>query len=338
MPARNGISARLPSSELDFEQVARAVILDGDDGADGSPSPSRPSARSGRRDNIRLPRAAAARRGRFRSGFRAALRRPSDRPPLRSAPPPPCRALRTQAGAARRPREYDFCGGQAVDAVAEQLQPNLALDAMRAGDRGKRDPLVRSRRRHGYSAFAPSSAACGASSATASVSAVVSSTGAFGRLLARLRRSLRRVGRRRRLFGVASLADFSRGFFGQPTLRPRLRRLPRRPARPAASSPADCFDGSFLGDWLVGRQVRGVGRRRPLWLPRSLPRPEPRPLQPWPRRPPPPWRRAAPCVPWPSRPARPCSGCCARCAPSGRRRRGSEGRGPTAARRRSASG
>src|SRR6185369_17012952 len=31
---------------------------------------------------------------------------------------------------------------KAVDAVAEQLQPDLALDALRAGDRGERDPTL----------------------------------------------------------------------------------------------------------------------------------------------------------------------------------------------------
>ena len=50
--------------------------------------------------------------------------------------------------------------------------------AMGAGDRGKRNSLVRTRRRHDYSAFAPSSAACEASSEASVVSAALSSAGA----------------------------------------------------------------------------------------------------------------------------------------------------------------
>ena len=45
------------------------------------------------------------------------------------------------------PPTIDFCmPGEAVGA-AEQLQPNLTLDAMRAGDCGERDALFRRRRR-----------------------------------------------------------------------------------------------------------------------------------------------------------------------------------------------
>jgi hypothetical protein len=42
-------------------------------------------------------------------------------------------------------------GGEAIDAVAEQLQPDLAFDAMRAGDTGERNPTRSSPGRGGGS-------------------------------------------------------------------------------------------------------------------------------------------------------------------------------------------
>ena len=145
---------------------------------------------------------------------------------------------------------------QALGAVAEQLQPNLALDAMRAGDRGKRDPALAAVVRSGqvtrpslrsfglslrFGACGESSVGGAASSApSAGASADSPSVGRVGWL-------------GRRFFGGASTAASSAG------------------ASAASASSAASFLGRSFGSCL-GRRLP-----RPPGPPRRLPRRPPRP-------------------------------------------------------------
>ena len=134
--------------KLDLEQVAGAEILDRRRRCRRAARRDRRRAgRSGRRDNIRPLRAAAARSGRPRPAIRAALRRRCGRRRLRSARPRSCRRRGRRAGGARRRRHrLSVCRARLAALSREQLQPNLALDAMRAGHCGERDALRRSSR------------------------------------------------------------------------------------------------------------------------------------------------------------------------------------------------
>ena len=100
----------------------------------------RRAGQSGRRDNIRPPRAKAERCGR-------------PRPADREAPRPRSVGNAFEAGdgglaavpdgaAALEPADIDNAASEARCAVRKQLQPNLALHPMRAGHRGQRDALV----------------------------------------------------------------------------------------------------------------------------------------------------------------------------------------------------
>ena len=142
MPGLNGISDRLPSSRLDLEQVAGAVILDRDDCADAH-------SRRGRRrqaDQIGVIIFALLerrQRGAVDLDQRAAQRLGGGAvvDALEAGHGASCRC-RGRKEPRSAPRRTGFLARQALDAVAEQLQPNLALDAMRAGDRGEGNPAL----------------------------------------------------------------------------------------------------------------------------------------------------------------------------------------------------
>ena len=148
---------------------------------------------------------------------------------------------------------------QALDAVAEQLEPNLALDALRAGDRGERDRCARRGRPKpaNYSAFVFGLAsACGESSVGGATSSAPS---AGASALAPL------VGDSS---AGASLASGSATPLPRRhRLRPRLlrtaaRRAPRQPRlRDWRLLAGLGFGSRFFGDRLFGRKIGGVGRR-----------------------------------------------------------------------------
>ena len=281
--------------ELDLEQVAGAEILDRDDGADARSRRGRRTAgRSGRRDNIRLPRAAAAP---TRSTSTSEPRSASAALRSAIALEPRDGRLAAVADGEQAPldvrRRTASCARQAVDAVAEQLEAHLALDAMRPGDRGERDSFARQRSLEGgtiCSAFSPVSRLCGESPRPAlrlgrrlfgrSFVGRRFLGGALPRPELRRHRARRRPSPRRRCgfgrsclvaelsrFGLSAAASSADGFLGRrlPRLSRRLsaRQLPRRrlclgrSASAVASSA--CFGDDGLG--LVGLRLGAALRR-----------------------------------------------------------------------------
>ncbi len=143
---------------------------------------------------------------------------------------------------------------EALDAVREQLEPQLALHPMGPGDRGQRHALP-GRRSHvmDYSAFWPS----------------VGVRSAFGRLLrafaGHFAGFVAGVAVRGRLIGRRLLDSGFGGFLGGRLLRPE----PLQPAgaSSATASSAGSFLGgrSFFGGSFFGRRFgRRLPRRRPL--------------------------------------------------------------------------
>ena len=140
-PERN--QRALAIVDLDLEQVSRAVILDGDHRADGMPGSvdRRQSDEVGmiifarvqrrQRGPVDLDQRAAQRLGGGTVGYAFDARDGR----------PAAVANREQAPFDTSDVEFAM-GGEAVGAFAEQLEPQLALDAMDAGDGGKRNPTL----------------------------------------------------------------------------------------------------------------------------------------------------------------------------------------------------
>ena len=242
---------------------------------------------------------------------------------------------------------------QTIDAVAEELQAKLALDAVRAGDRGERD-FTLAAAAHGQP-WVSSAAPSAASSPKSPVSPVASATGdpsvggatssapsagasadlpsvtslLGGSFLGRSFAGVRSLG------GAASsaAAPLRLSRFGRTLLVPQAPpgSLPRRLLAAALSAEAllavsaGLLSGHFLGGGCSATSWRplALGSRSRfnflgydgfgLCLGR-------RQLQ----RPRLPSRHAPRRAPWPFRPAPPSSGCCAPDAPECRRHRGSE--------------
>ncbi len=139
IPGLNAISERLPPSRLDLEQVAGAVILDRDHGADGRPLPvhRRQADQVGVIIFARLER----RQGRavhFDERAAQGLGGGAVVDPLE--PGDGRLAVTDGKQAADRAADVELLlPRQAVDAVAEQLEAQLAFDAVRPGNRGERD-------------------------------------------------------------------------------------------------------------------------------------------------------------------------------------------------------
>ena len=178
----------------------------------------------------------------------------------------PDRFDREQA-ARRTADEQGLVLRQALGAVAEQLEAHLALDAMGAGDGGKRDPALAIRRRtaHDYSAFSASSV--GRSLFSRSFGSGFLGRSFLGRsFLGRQlpqRQRLRPELPRRRFLGRSFLGGglFSRSFVGgASSAAPSAGSWALSPVTSAASSPASVFGrigffgGSFLGGSFLGRQ------------------------------------------------------------------------------------
>ena len=319
MPSRNGISERLPSGQLDFEQVARAVILDGDDRADRLAL----AIDAWEPDEVGVIIFALFERRQWaRSTSTSEPRSASAADAVGNALEPRNGDLPAVAGkekAALSTAHVDtLMPGEAGCAVGKQLQPNLALHAMRAGHRGECDALCRSSRpvtrpsrcprrrlRAGSSLETPSASATGCSGVSAP-SAGASSTEAFGRLGGDDSATGASSAAASASAGASSVG--ASALFSGRSSRRRLpqRRLPRH------------FLGRSLGGLLSGG-LFSRSRRRPR---RQQLRRRPRASHAL--------RRA----PWPSRPARPSSGCCepARSlmpAASRKRRTRSDGWAPT---------
>ena len=214
------------------------------------------SGRSGRRDNIRPPRATAAPTGRSRPAIRAAPRQRSDHRPLRTAQPPSFRRRERQGGAVPAPPTNNFClARQALDAVAEQLEPHLAFDAMRAGNGGKRNFALAAAHRYAWVSSAAPSAGSSLDSPSAAASALLGEPSVAGATS-----SAPSAGASADSPASASLAASSATGLGGRSLlcgsgffRGRLGNGSFLASR--------SFCGHFFGYRLLGGQVGGVGRR-----------------------------------------------------------------------------
>ena len=289
------------------------------------PRRSRRAGRSGRRDNIRPRRAAAAPSAGTVSGAAQRLgggavgdlgeagdrrrRRRLDRPRGSASDRRPearcaaCRLSTPSANSFRRTSPVTPCAPATAARVTVASGQGLALGLLGALLGGRLFGGAFGRRFGGL-------ALIGASSAGVGLLGGSLLGRSFGSSFLGRSRFARRLPRQD---SAASAAASSAG----PLPRPQLPRPASDGSSAAASSARPlrrALGRGFLGRSLFGGSFLGrslFGRFRPHFLSR-LPRPVPRRA---PRRPRPPWRHAPRRAPWPSRPARPCSGCCARRAP-----------------------
>ena len=170
------------------------------------------------------------RRGRPRPAIRAAPRQQSDRRPLRTAQPPSCRCRERQGGAfSAPPTKQLLLARQALDAVAEQLEPHLAFDAMRAGNGGKRNFTLAAAHRYAWVSSAAPSAGSSLDSPSAATSALLGEPSVAGAIS-----SEPSAGASAEFAGLG----FAGCFLGNLLRRPALALQQRLPPPPASATGA----------------------------------------------------------------------------------------------------